>query len=277
MGHIPTFSIVGFSVSSLTLATAQTSLNIALIEAHFSNAGIVPSLLPTFDPSATLNVSFAGVGTITPGQALSKDQVAPAPTIAITPANSTVSLSGKYTVVMADADVVGKDESAGQTRHWLVNSVPISSDNVSTSDGTTITNYAGPGPAPGSGAHRYVILVLPQPDNFAAPANLSAPNTPLGVFNLVDYISSTHLGQPIAGMYFTVEEGTASASASPTSAVNTQSISAALAAASSTSPASHSASGTAPGSSPTGSAASAGQLVSGPLALVATLFGLVML
>ncbi|KZV70455.1 PEBP-like protein [Peniophora sp. CONT] len=269
------------ALSVLTLATAQTSLDIALIEAHFSNSGIVPSLLATFDPSATINASFSGVG-ITPGQALSKDQVASAPTLAITPANSSVTFSGKYTVVMADADIVGTDESVGQTRHWLVNSATVSNGQVSTGDGATaITNYAGPGPAAGSGAHRYVILVLPQPDDFSPPSNLSTANTPLGVFQLTDYISSSKLGQPIAGTYFTVEEGTASVSASATSAVNTQSISAALAKASSTgsAAASGSASGSAAASSstPTGNSASAVQLVSGPLAFVATLFGLVML
>jgi hypothetical protein len=45
--------------------------------------------------------------------------------LTINPANSSVTFSGNYTVVMADADIVGTDESKGQTRHWLVNSVPI--------------------------------------------------------------------------------------------------------------------------------------------------------
>ena len=173
------------------------------------------------------------------------------------------------------------------------------SGKVSTSDATAITNYAGPGPAAGSGAHCYVILVLPQPDDFSPPSNLSSPNTPLGVFGLTDYISvclllrtpellsltalplaqTSKLGQPIAGTYFTVEEGTASVSASATSAVNTQSISAALAAASpsATGSASGSASGSAASSAPTGNSASAIQFVSGPLAFIATLFGLVVL
>ena len=61
------------ALSVLTLATAQTSLDIALIEAHFTNSGIVPSLLATFDPSATINASFSGTA-VTPGQALSKDR-----------------------------------------------------------------------------------------------------------------------------------------------------------------------------------------------------------
>jgi phosphatidylethanolamine-binding protein len=51
--------------------------------------------------------------------------VADAPEITIVPANSSVSFTGNFTLVMADADVVGTDESVGQTRHWLVNGVTL--------------------------------------------------------------------------------------------------------------------------------------------------------
>jgi len=51
--------------------------------------------------------------------------VVAAPEITIVPANSSVSLAGNFTLVMADADVVGTDESVGQTRHWLVNGVTL--------------------------------------------------------------------------------------------------------------------------------------------------------
>jgi len=51
--------------------------------------------------------------------------VAAAPEITVVPANSSVSLAGNFTLVMADADVVGTNESAGQTRHWLVNGVTL--------------------------------------------------------------------------------------------------------------------------------------------------------
>jgi hypothetical protein len=51
--------------------------------------------------------------------------VAAAPDITIIPANSSVSLAGNFTLVMADADVVGTNESVGQTRHWLVNGVTL--------------------------------------------------------------------------------------------------------------------------------------------------------
>ena len=51
--------------------------------------------------------------------------MASTPLITIVPANSSVSLQGNYTLVMADADIVGTNESLGQTRHWLVNGVTL--------------------------------------------------------------------------------------------------------------------------------------------------------
>jgi len=54
--------------------------------------------------------------------------VAPTPEITIVPATTGSSaFTGNFTLVMADADVVGTDESVGQTRHWLVNSVTLQS------------------------------------------------------------------------------------------------------------------------------------------------------
>lgn len=53
-------------------------------------------------------------------------EVKPTPSVSITPANSSVSLGSNFTLVMVDADIVGTDETAGQTRHWLVNGVSLS-------------------------------------------------------------------------------------------------------------------------------------------------------
>lgn len=52
-------------------------------------------------------------------------EVAAAPEITFVPTNSSVSVTGNFTLVMADADVVGTNESVGQTRHWLVNGVTL--------------------------------------------------------------------------------------------------------------------------------------------------------
>jgi hypothetical protein len=61
-----------------SLVNAQSAndaaLGIVAIEAHFTNAQLVPELLKTFTPSAVMNVTFSGVGAISPGQNLSRER-----------------------------------------------------------------------------------------------------------------------------------------------------------------------------------------------------------
>ncbi|KAF8469269.1 phosphatidylethanolamine-binding protein [Russula ochroleuca] len=148
-----------------------TALGIAAIEAHFANAGLVPALLSSFNPSAVMNVAFPGVGAVSPGQSLSVQQTVAAPNLTIVPANASVSPAGNFTVVLVDAHVVSTNESAGQVLHWLVNYVTLQNDsscspsslsmNVSIAGGVVVTDYVGPQPPEGSGSHRYVVLLLP--------------------------------------------------------------------------------------------------------------------
>jgi len=203
--------------------TSSPALEIEAIEAHFTGAGLVPSLLPSFTPSAVFGLSFNGVN-VSPGQALTKAQVAPTPSLTVTPANSSVTLTGTYTLVMVDAAAVGTDESAGETRHYLLNGATISDSKVSNASAVAITEYAGPAPPANTGPHRYVILLYNQPSTFTAPANYSQPNMGVSVFNLNAYVSESGLGAIVAGTYFTVEEGTATASLSATSAVQTSTL-----------------------------------------------------
>jgi hypothetical protein len=142
---------------------------------------------------------------------------------------------GKFTLIMADARAVGTNESNGQILHWLVNHATLKNEssswlscpslNLSTGCGVAVTEYVSPKPIVGSGLHRYVILLLPQPSSFSPPANLSKPNVgPDLYFHITDYISSSHLGQPIGGMYFDVQQGPATVSIPPTSAVVTSTL-----------------------------------------------------
>ncbi|KZP24857.1 PEBP-like protein [Athelia psychrophila] len=214
------------SLSLLPFCVAQaSSVAIEAIEANFANAGIVPSLLATFSPSSTLSVNFAGVGDVAAGTPLTQAQVKPMPDLSVTPADSTVTFSGNYTLAMVDAGPVGFDESQGQTRHMLINSVTIEGSNVSTAAGLAITAYAGPAPPSGSGPHRYVILLYSQPSSFTPPANLSTAGVAVSTYDFPAYVKSTGLGPLVAANYFTVEAGTASASISPTSAVITSTLS----------------------------------------------------
>jgi len=205
----------------LPFAQAQTNdsaLQIAAIEAHFKQSQIVPQLLSSFEPSALLTVNYAGVGDITPGQPLTEDQSASAPSVTVTSANSSAQLTGKFTITMVDADIVGSDLSKGENRHWLVNGVTIANGTVSNSSATAITAYAGPGPAAGSGPHRYVIMLYAQPDSFKAPANLSQP-VGVTLFDVNAYAKDSGLGPLVAATYMTVEEGTATVSIPATSSV----------------------------------------------------------
>ncbi len=63
-----------------------------------------------------------------------------------------------YTVMMVDANQVGTDQNqTAQTRHWLVNTVGLSGSGpygINYSGSKAVTDYAGPGPAEGSGSHR---------------------------------------------------------------------------------------------------------------------------
>ena len=61
-----------------SLVNAQTAndaaLGIVAVQAHFTGAQLVPELLSTFTPSALINVTFSGVGAITPGQNLTRER-----------------------------------------------------------------------------------------------------------------------------------------------------------------------------------------------------------
>ncbi|KAG6861738.1 hypothetical protein C0995_012743 [Termitomyces sp. Mi166 len=220
--------LASLTLFPFTLGQANdTTFQIAAIEAHFKQSQIVPQLLTSFDPSALLSVNFAGAGDITPGQLLTKEQSAPTPTVTVTPANSSVQLNGKYTITMVDADIVGSDLSKGVNHHWLVNGVEITDGKISNASATPIVSYAGPGPAAGSGPHRYVIILYAQPDTFKPPADLSQP-TGVSLFDLNAYVKNSGLGALVAASYMTVEDGTATVSIPATSSVISSTLVAAV-------------------------------------------------
>ncbi|KIM48955.1 hypothetical protein M413DRAFT_21253 [Hebeloma cylindrosporum] len=218
------FSTFLVSLALLPFAFAQESLDVKAIEAHFTQSHLVPDLFASFNPSALLSLDYAGVGVVQPGQLLTKEQVGPTPTVTVTPANSSVSLDGIYTLAMVDADVVGSKLPGGQTRHWLVNGVTISGSTVANSSATAITGYAGPWPASGSGPHRYVVAIYAQPSTFAAPAAYSQPNLPVGTFDFNAYVQESGLGPLVAATYINVEEGTTTLAIPSTSAVVTSTL-----------------------------------------------------
>jgi hypothetical protein len=218
-------SVLSFLALSISSVAAQDgNLGIKAIEAHFAQSHLVPDLFSSFQPRALLSLNYPGVGTVTPGQKLTKEQVGPTPDLTITPANASVTFSGTYTLAMVDADIVGAQLPEGQTRHWLVNGVTVSGDKISNSSALGVTPYAGPWPAAGSGPHRYVVALYEQPSTFTPPAALSQPNVPVATFDWPAYVQDTGLGPLIAATYINVEEGQATVSLQPTSAVVTSTL-----------------------------------------------------
>jgi phosphatidylethanolamine-binding protein (PEBP) family uncharacterized protein len=94
--------------------------------------------------------------------------------------------------VRSSSSPIGADQSAGQTRHWLVNGVKLSGDSAPYSltynDGTAVTDYGGPYPAEGSGPHRYTILLLPQYENFTAPSDLSSTGVTISTMGELPFL-----------------------------------------------------------------------------------------
>ncbi|KAG2149186.1 phosphatidylethanolamine-binding protein [Suillus clintonianus] len=208
-----------------TAQSDNTALGIEIIRAHFQGAGLVPSLLANFTPSALLTATYGGVGIVTPGQLLSKSQTQTAPNLTITPANITTLLNGKYTVVMVDAWAPGYNDPRGQICHWVVNGVTIQDHSVSTRGSVEVEQYRGPTPPSGSGAHRYVILLYAQQfPTVPPPQGFPIQSNDPGFCRLADYVKVSNIGPLIAGTYFTVEEGTATFTPSPTSPVVTSTL-----------------------------------------------------
>jgi len=211
------------------LADAASGLAIATVKAQFTDALLVPSVIPTFNPVALLNVSFPSVGLISTGEALQMAQVSSKPTITVVGTDADFASGGpfnsntKYTIMMIDGDVPGSTNPQGVHTHYLQNDLSygaLTSDDLTFTNSTpAVINYAGPGPASGTGPHRYTILIFAQPTSFTAPAT-PKPGSSVTVIELGTYLSSAGLTTPLAGNYFTVEVGTATVAFSSTVPVN---------------------------------------------------------
>jgi phosphatidylethanolamine-binding protein (PEBP) family uncharacterized protein len=222
--------------ASPALADHVSDRDVAVVAAQFAGAKIVPDVLPAFKPQGLVSLDF-GSGPITVGQAIPKSGTANKPTAKISgteaadaaPNSPFTSANAKYTVLLMDGNYPGSQNPNGYNLHYLENNITPgekADDTVTLKDSTDgpVIKYAGPGPAAGSGLHRYIWLVYAQPDNFTTPAK-PAKGGGVALFNLGEYRTASGLGAAIAGSYFTVEEGTATVSVLATSSVDPATVS----------------------------------------------------
>uniref|UniRef100_A0A0S1MIG4 PEBP-like protein n=1 Tax=Phakopsora pachyrhizi TaxID=170000 RepID=A0A0S1MIG4_PHAPC len=130
---------------------------------------------------AILNVNYP-FGNVQLGKAYNASDVANQPTISISPLESSQAsfkAPSAFTLMLADANALGNPDPKGNYRHFLENGVtfgdPTSNGTMSMNpgSGTVVTSYAGPGPLPNEGPHRYAWLLFNQPGDFQAPTGTS--------------------------------------------------------------------------------------------------------
>ncbi|KIM52170.1 hypothetical protein SCLCIDRAFT_1223980 [Scleroderma citrinum Foug A] len=135
---------------------------------------IIPEVIRLpFNPSARLVVSWpTSDKEASLGNTLTAPETALEPSVAFTPMITQAPYDEvSYTLVMTDPDAPSrKDPKFAQWRHWLVTGVKAPyPTNLDTGDLTAhftqpaTTPYYCPAPPPGSGPHRYVLLLYREP------------------------------------------------------------------------------------------------------------------
>ncbi|CAG5049624.1 unnamed protein product [Parnassius apollo] len=129
---------------------------IATVAKSFAEHAVVPDVVPVA-PTALLKVTYPSGVEVDEGNELTPTQVKDEPTV-----SWDAEQNAFYTVAMT-----GPDARDSEWQHWLVGNVPGSD----VSKGDVLTEYSGAGPRPGTGLHRYVLLVYQQPDKIEFDEN----------------------------------------------------------------------------------------------------------
>ncbi|KAL0640592.1 hypothetical protein Q9L58_000256 [Maublancomyces gigas] len=196
----------------ITPSLASTSpKDLAKVAAQFKTAGIVPDVLPRFNPSALAYLTFvypnSTSSTITsPGLRIGRDDAQLPPVLSI----QGLSDHKRYVGVVVDPDAPSRaDPTRRSIRHYLAPDLSLGQSSVYVGDAKVLVNataaandFRGPNPPAGSGPHRYVFLLYVQPAGFEYSFLDLADRAG---FNLSGFAERTGMGDPVAGTYFLTE------------------------------------------------------------------------
>ncbi|KAI6028955.1 phosphatidylethanolamine-binding protein [Pisolithus marmoratus] len=143
------------------------------VEHALIEADVIPEVVPSrFGPEALLVVSWSTGKEATLGNTLNAPDTALAPSISFTPMATQAPYDEvSYTLVMTDPDAPSrKNPRLAQWRHWVVTGIKAPQLTEAVTGHLSahftelpVTPYYGPAPPPGTGPHRYVLLLYREP------------------------------------------------------------------------------------------------------------------
>ncbi|RDB20111.1 OV-16 antigen [Hypsizygus marmoreus] len=224
MRHV---AILVLSLLPRVLAQANSPLLTNVTQA-FSQAQIVPDVLPSFAPTALANITFSASTAnqslnVTPGAVFTEAQTANEPGFSLISSSTGLVANETFVLALVDPDApTPQNRSVSQVLHFLGGDFHV---NATSSNPTLLVNrsaalmdFIPPMPPAGSPPHRYVLVVYTQPADFNETAlsfvNASTPRTN---FNLSTFATSVNLDSPVAGNFFLVgpDDSTSTTSAAP--------------------------------------------------------------
>ncbi|CAE6442342.1 unnamed protein product [Rhizoctonia solani] len=200
------------SIASVLASPYAKYPTLAEVKEKFYSEGIVPDVLPSFNPTSFIYLTYTGnlsdgssSKVVLPGTNFVRNDTLVPPQISVQGVKG-----GPYVVVMVDPDAPSRaNPTLGQVRHLLAANFTVSSPSkyvrqsyVLKNSTAAFSEYEPPTPPVGSGLHRYVALLYSQPKNFDV-SSLNASD--ILSFNISAFAARSGLGEPLAGTFLTVE------------------------------------------------------------------------
>ncbi|XP_055849019.1 protein D3-like [Episyrphus balteatus] len=160
---------------------------------------IVPDVIDAASvPKQIAKVTFPSGAVVETGKELTPTQAKDIPNV-----TWEADPNGVYALIMVDPDFPSPaDPKLRELLLWAVINIPGND----LSKGQTLAEYVGVGPMKDTGLHRYIIWVFKMKAHWPTDRFISKttregrPNT-----KTRDYIEKFHMGNPIAGNYFTAQ------------------------------------------------------------------------
>ncbi|KAF2836342.1 phosphatidylethanolamine-binding protein [Patellaria atrata CBS 101060] len=152
----------------------HTSTHHLDVISELEKAEIIPTVIDTFIPRLTLNISWPSNETAHLGNTISPDDTQDKPNITLyDPSDLASSSSITYTVTLTDPDAPSRDDPEwSEMCHWIATNVKVSSSALSVDE---IMEYKPPGPPPKTGKHRYVFIAFAPANGTSDELHLSKP------------------------------------------------------------------------------------------------------